>query len=129
MERSHDIEGQFYLVPSAAGGRKIHAFSGYRPQHKIYDNYQTSGQHEYLNATQVAPGETVSTKVWLLTPDVYPNSLWVGREIGVFEGSRQVGTLTVTCILNDVLVGSPETYNPVWVEPAGLGAHGRKIVG
>lgn len=129
MNRSHDIEGEFYAFPSSKGGRKTPAFSGYRPQHKIHDNYQTSGQHEYLNAAQVAPGETVSTKVWLLTPDVYPNSLWVGREIGVFEGVSQVGTLTVSRIVNEVLLGSPETYSPVWVEPAGLDAQGRKIVG
>ena len=129
MNRQQDIEGQFYVFPTRQGGRTTPAFSGYRPQHKIHDTYQTSGQHEYLNATQVAPGETVATKVWLLTPDVYPNSLWVGREIGVFEGSRQVGTLTVTCIVNDALLGSPETYIPVWVEPTGLDTQGKKIVG
>jgi translation elongation factor EF-Tu-like GTPase len=129
MHRSHDIEGEFYIFAAAQSGRRTPAYSGYRPQHKIHDNYQTSGQHEYLNATQVAPGETVSTKIWLLTPDVYPNSLWVGRKIGVFEGARQVGTFTVSRIVNDVLLGSPETYNPVWAEPPGLDAHGRKIVG
>jgi translation elongation factor EF-Tu-like GTPase len=117
MNRPHDIEGEFYAFPSAQGGRNTPAFSGYRPQHKVHDNYQTSGPHEYLGTDQVAPGETVSTKVWLLTPDVYPKSLWVGREIGVFEGSHQVGTLTISRIVNEVLLGSPETYDPVWVNP------------
>lgn len=42
MNRSHDIEGEFYAFPSAQGGRNTPAFSGYRPQHKVYDNYQTS---------------------------------------------------------------------------------------
>jgi elongation factor Tu len=129
MERSHDIEGQFYVFPPALGGRSTPAFSGYRPQHQIHDNYQSSGHHEYLNVTQVAPGETVLTKVWFIAPDVYPNSLWVGREIGVFEGSRQVGILAVTRVLNGVLLGSAESYVSVWVEPAGRDAQGRKVVG
>jgi translation elongation factor EF-Tu-like GTPase len=129
MNHPHDIEADFYLYPTAQGGRRTPAFSGYRPQHKIHENYQTSGQHEYLNATnQIAPGETVLTKIWLLTPDVYPNSIWINREIEVFEGSRMLGTLTVTRVVNEVLLGSPENYNPMWLEPAGLDAQGRKIV-
>jgi translation elongation factor EF-Tu-like GTPase len=130
MNRPHDIEAEFCLLPTAQGGRKTPAFSGYRPQHKIHENYQTSGQHEYLTATnQITPGETVLTKIWFVTPDVYPYSIWVGREIEVFEGSHMVGTLTVTRVVNAILIGSPENYNSVWVEPVGLDAQGRKIVG
>lgn len=129
MNRPHDIEGTFHAFPTPQGGRKLPAYSGYRPQHQLHDNYQTSGQHEYIGTTHVLPGETVETKVWLLTPDVYPKCLWVGREVGVFEGACHIGTLTVTRILNPVLLGSPETYRPIWVEPPGLDAQGRRIVG
>jgi len=120
----HDIEGEFHIFPTKVGGRHEPAFSGYRPVHKVYDNYLTSAQHEYVGVIQVAPGETVHTKVWFITPDVYPHCLWSGRVIDVQEGSQVVGRLTVTKILNKILEGAPETYNPIWVEPQGLNASG-----
>ena len=128
MNRLQDIEGQFHLFSSSQGGRKAAVFSGYRPQHKIHNNCQTSGQHEYPNSTQVTPGETVATRVWLLSPEAYPNCLWVGREIGIFEGSLQVGTITVTCIFNKTLLGSPDAYSSVWIEPVGLNAESDSVV-
>ncbi len=125
MNRPHDIEGAFQLLGPPQGGRQTPAFSGYRPQHKLHDNYQTSGQHTYLNVDQVAPGETANVAVTFITPDVYPRSLWVGREIDVLEGPRIVGKLRITRILNPILRGSAETYSPVWVEPSELDKNGQ----
>jgi len=123
--RDYDIEGLFHMFPTKLfSGRRTPAFSGYRPSHKVHDNYLTSAQHEYIGVTQVAPGETASVKVWFITPDVYPNCLWSGRVIDVQEGHKVIGTLTVTKILNKTLEGLPETYNPTWVEPKGLNSHG-----
>jgi translation elongation factor EF-Tu-like GTPase len=84
-------------------------FSGYRPSHKVHDNYLTSAQHEYICVNQVAPGETAVVKVWFITPEVYPQCLWCCREIDVQEGKHVVGKLIVTKILNKILEGSPET--------------------
>ena len=96
-------------------------FSGYRPFHKLHDNYLSSGQHKYPDTEKIMPGESARALVWLITPDVYPGCLWVGRDIDVMEGeSRLIGKLTVEKILNTVLCGSPETYSPVWVEPPNL---------
>jgi translation elongation factor EF-Tu-like GTPase len=124
MNRTHDIEGEFHILPTNLGGRRGPAFSGYRPAHKVHDNYLTSAQHEYVGVTQIAPGETAHAKVWFITPDIYPHCLWSGRVIDVQEGSRVVGRLTVTKILNKTLEGTPERYNPIWVEPQGLNASG-----
>lgn len=129
MNRSHDIEGEFHLLTSQESGRRNPVLSGYRPIHRLHENYLTSGYHEYSGVSQVAPGETAKVAVWFITPDVYPNSLWVGREIEVMEGSKVMGRLMVTKILNSVVCGSPETYSPIWVEPAGLSKQGRRSDG
>lgn len=121
MNRQHDIEGLFHLYETRRNGLQIPVFSGVRPLHKLYDNYFTSGQHEYPAAEKIMPGETARALVWLITPDVYPGSLWVGREIDVVNGMLDViGKLTVEKILNPVLCGSPETYSSVWIEPPNL---------
>lgn len=92
----------------------------YRPQHKLYDNYWTSGLHKYLDVEEVVPGGTARVAVWFITPEVYPHSLWKGREITVGEGEHAVGTLKVTRVLNPNLRGKAATYNSVWSEPPGL---------
>jgi elongation factor Tu len=130
MNRPPDIEGVFQLFALQGTARLSPVFSGYRPLHRLHDNYLTSGQHEYPGADQLAPGEAASVLVWFITPDVYPGSLWAGREIDVLEGpTRIVGTLTVTKVLNQVLNGSPETYSPVWTEPPNLDSKGRRRAG
>lgn len=118
MNRLHDVEGIFHLLPD--GGRSLPVHSGYRPAHKIYENYLTSGIHEYVDSDSVAPGKTVQAKVWFITPEVYPGSIWDGREITVHEGERVIGSLKITRVLNPVLKGEPAKYNPIWTVPPGL---------
>lgn len=117
MNRLPDLEGVFLLL---AEGRTTPANSGYRPQHKLYDNYFTSGMHHYLDAEEVAPGGSARVAVWFITPEVYPHSVWRGREIAVHEGERLVGTLKVTKVMNPILRGSAAEYSSLWVEPADL---------
>lgn len=121
MNHPPDIEATFLLLGTHISGRKGPVFSGYRPIHKIHENYFTSGLHEYIGAGQVEPGKSVSAAVWFVTPEVYPKSLWIGREIDVTEGSRTVGTLTVTKINNELLRGSPDAFNPLWADAGSLG--------
>jgi elongation factor Tu len=119
MNRAPDIEGIFHLLQ--AEGRETPVCSGYRPVHKLYENYLTSGEHKYLDVAEVAPGSTARVAVWFVTPEVYPCSLWKGREITVSEGGQRiVGTLKVVRVLNPNLRGKASTYNPVWTAPPGL---------
>lgn len=120
MDRLHDIEGELSLLPTAQGGRKTPVWSGYRPTHRLYRNYLTSGTHEYPDSDQISPGETTRALVWFTTPKVYPASVWVGRVLAVCEGEHPIGLLTVTKVLNSTLIASPETYSPLWVEPPDL---------
>lgn len=73
--------------------------SGMRPTFKIVENYMTSGKiecHDPLN-----DGDLIS--VQLISPEYYPNSLWSGKCIEAFDGSRQMGTITVKEIFNPIL--------------------------
>lgn len=120
--KQHHLEGTFTLFDASHGGRQSPVESGYRPQHKLHDNYQSSGRHEYPDVEQLAPGATARAHVWFITPEVYPGSLWVGREIDVMEGSRVVGKLVITRILHAGLAGSAEAYQPLWTRPPGIPA-------
>jgi elongation factor Tu len=117
MNRAPDCLGTLSLLPTDEGGRKGFVLSGYRPQHLLHDNYQTSGLHEYFDVECLEPGQSASVKVWFITPEVYPQSLWPGRRIGVFEGARKVGSLLVHEVLNPVLAGCAESFTPVWSPP------------
>jgi translation elongation factor EF-Tu-like GTPase len=115
MNRLPDFEGEFHLAADHGP-----VTSGYRPQHALHDNYQSSGLHTYADRGAVGPGEVALVQVLLITPDVYPHCLWEGRTVSVLEGSRVVGTLKVSCVINESLRVAPEHYEPLWVEPAEL---------
>jgi translation elongation factor EF-Tu-like GTPase len=90
MQRKPDFEGMFHL---SATGRSSSIVSGYRPQHAIHTNYQTSGEHTYLDCEVLEPGQSARVEVRLITPEVYPHCLWEGRELSVQEGGLLVSTL------------------------------------
>lgn len=115
------------MLTPEEGSRTKPVFSGMRPVHKLHDNYLSSGEHEFVGVAQAAPGETIAVKVWLITPDVYPGCLWVGREVDVMEGYRVFAKLRVSKVINPVLLGNPESYSPLWVEPPNLNAEGKRI--
>ena len=115
MSNRIDFEGVFHLLPSHGAVR-----SGYRPQHLLHENYQSSGMHIYLDRDLVNPDEWVPLQVQLITPEVYPCCIWEGRVLSILEGPRLVGEVTVNRILNDSLRVLPEHYKPMWEEPAHL---------
>ncbi len=117
MNRSADCIGLFTLFATAAGGKGQAVASGYRPQHMLHANYQSSGLHEYEGTQLLGPGESAIAKVWFITPEVYPACLWSGRAVSVLEGSRVVGTLQVREVLNPILRCEPSAFVTKWVAP------------
>ncbi len=117
MKRPPDIAGTFQFLLGSGKSKPVR--SGYRPLHKLYENYLSSGEHQYVGVAEVHPGETALVEVWLISPEVYPGCLWPGREIEVLEGSRVVGSIRIERVLNSLLLGSAERHNPLWVEPKG----------
>ncbi|TCM96336.1 elongation factor Tu [Paenibacillus sp. BK033] len=83
-------------------GRQRPAYSGYRPAHLVQPDYLTTGEHQYESGI-VEPGETVKGTITFITPEVYPNSLWIGKIIKLQEGSRLIGYAEVTNIFNELL--------------------------
>jgi hypothetical protein len=102
-ERAADIEVVLELTPLSGGGVCRTVFSNYSPQYAVLDDYQTSARHQFLDGKAASTGRPARALVWLLTPEVYPSCLWVGRGLNVLEGSRIVGRATVVRILNPVL--------------------------
>lgn len=83
--------------------------SGYRPTYKIRADYWSSAHHEFFGDGRVATGERCLAEVWLLTPEAYPHSLWVGRSLDVSEGPVIVGKVEIVQIFNPLIA---TTENP-----------------
>src|SRR5262245_46089609 len=99
--RTPDVEAEITLL--AEGGRQTAARSGYRPAHKVRDDYLTTGVHDYIGCDEVLPGQTDRGIITSVTPEIYPHCLWVGRVIDIQEGSRVVGRARITRIMNALL--------------------------
>ena len=118
MNSSPDLVGTFRLL--AIGGKSQPAYSGYRPAHKLHDNYLSSGEHFYPEKGVLQVGECATVEVKLITPHVYPSCVWPGRTLEVFEGGKLVGFLEVSEVRNHVLLGSANSYRPIWEAQPGL---------
>jgi translation elongation factor EF-Tu-like GTPase len=105
MHREPDAIVRFRLESSTIEGGPKTVFSGYRPIYDIRSDYWTSTHHEFTSQSEVTTGQEATAKVWFLTPEAYPKSLWIGRVLRVAEGSRQVGTATIEAVLNPILHG------------------------
>ena len=98
--RTPDVEVAFYFN----GTRRCAVRDGYRPAHRIREDYLTTGVHRYFDTDEVAPDGTARGTITFITPEAYPASVWVGKILDIQEGGRVVGTATVEKILNPVLL-------------------------
>lgn len=80
---------------------KTKVFEGYRPSHLVTENYLTTGVHRYYNPKD-CESERKGT-ITFITPEAYPNTLWVGKKIKMFEGSKMIGYAIILNIYNRVL--------------------------
>ena len=101
FEQEPDVEVLFEFI----GTRKYPAADGYRPHHSVTGNYLTTGIHHYYNSQTVLPNGTVKGTITFLSPEAYPNSLWVGKKITIQEGERIVGYATILKVFNPILLG------------------------
>ncbi len=99
MNYSPDIE----VIFKFNNVRRSPAKDGYRPAHQIVDGYLTTGIHHYYNVDVVPPNGTAKGTITFLSPEAYPNCLWIGKQISIQEGERIVGYATVLNIFNSVL--------------------------
>lgn len=104
MNVEPDIRALVTLRPTADGGRRAPAYSGYRPIHKVEEGVNAEGLHTYLDDGFILPGASSPTLITFLAPEHYPNCLWVGKALTVQEGSRVIGHAEVLEIYNDLLL-------------------------
>lgn len=98
-ERLPDVEVRFRFN----GTRKRPVADGYRPAHRVREDYLTTGVHHYFDESEVAPDGEARGTITFITPEAYPHCLWVGKQLPIQEGERVVGTATVEKILNPLL--------------------------
>lgn len=93
-----DVEVTFHF-----NGKRHHPMiNGFRPAHRVKDDYLTTGMHRYFNKTMVLPDETVRGTITFITPPYYPKCLWVGKEIEIIDGYA-IGYAVIEKIMNPIL--------------------------
>lgn len=100
MDHLPDVE----VIFEFNGVRTSPVFDGYRPAHLVNNNYLTTGIHHYYNCNSVLPDGTARGTITFITPEAYPNCLWVGKKINIQEGAKVVGYATITEVLNATLI-------------------------
>ena len=104
MNDEFDALIEVTLLSTSEGGGKTSICSGYKGQHLIKENYQTSGNIQLIDKNILNPGETATAFVNYLSPDFYPKTLWIGKEMELKEGGRIVGRTIVKEIYNKILL-------------------------
>lgn len=97
MQFEYDVEATFHFN----GNRKNNIIEGYRPAHMIQEGYLTTGLHSYYKRKDNT--EEIKGMIAFLSPEYYPNCLWVGKKIEMYEGSKRIGYATITRIFNPIL--------------------------
>ena len=87
FDRTPDTEVLFRFN----GTRRNPAADGYRPAHRIREDYLTTGVHHYFDVVEVAPDGEARGTITFITPESYPNSMWEGKVIDIQEGAKVVG--------------------------------------
>ncbi len=102
-EKKLDLSPDVEVVFKFNGTRRGPAYSGYRPDHLIKDNYLTTGVHNYIKPSIALPTSEVFGTIKFMAPEVYPHCLWIGKIINIQEGGRIVGIAEIIKILNPIL--------------------------
>lgn len=97
MQLEPDVEVIFEFV----GFRKDNVFEGYRPAHLICKDCLTTGIHSYYNLNEA--DKKLRGTITFISPEHYPQSLWIGKKIAMYEGRNIVGYAIVLKIVNPVL--------------------------
>ena len=67
----------------------------------IKEGYLTTGVHNYYNIENNT--DEIKGMITFLSPEYYPNCLWVGKKIEMYEGSKIIGYAIITQIFNPTL--------------------------
>src|SRR5262245_49081994 len=108
-----DFEAHIRFLTAREGGRREPIHSGYRPNHDLGLPWLSDARHEFIGREWVAPGEAVTARLFLLSPELAVGRLFVGMEFTVQEGPRVVGRGRITRVLNpQVARGAEDLQEP-----------------
>jgi len=93
------IEATVRFLRTDEGGRSHPAYSGYRPQF-YYDGHDWDGEHVFLGVAEANPGDMVTTRITLGSPESHTGKIHPGMGFELREGTRVVATGIVTRLLN-----------------------------
>lgn len=77
--------------------------NNYRGCCAIQEDYMTSSIFQTLDGEFIEYEKPSHTYINFLSPEVYPYTLWVGRELELYEGERLVGIMVIEEIKNKIL--------------------------
>ena len=77
--------------------------TGYRPAFQIHKEYLTTGEITLIGRDYLEYNNEAISFIRFLTPEVYPNSVWIGKKIIFKEGKLITGYAIVTKIFNKIL--------------------------
>ena len=89
-------------------GRTTPIFPGMRPTTIIKNDYMTTSVLNF--DTAIYTNEFIEASITFISPKYYGNSLWIGKCLDVYEGSRVIGTFTITEIVNPILDANAEKW-------------------
>lgn len=87
------------LVTNQRASKKAFG-NDYRGCCAIQEDYLTSSMFQTLDGKFIEYEKPSRTYINFLSPEVYPYTLWVGRELELYEGARLVGTMIIEEIKN-----------------------------
>lgn len=89
-------------------GRTTPIFPGIRPTTTIREDCMTSAVLTFDNPISI--NESIPASITFISPKYYGNSLWIDKSLDIYEGSKIIGTFTVTEIINPVLDANAEKW-------------------
>ena len=99
-----DLEAEVTYVATADGGRRTPARSGYRPTCNFgVPGVFNDSAHFFVGKTWVFPGETVLTKIQLVSPEPLKGRLHVGQPFEVMEGWRVTARAVILRLYDESL--------------------------
>jgi len=114
MDRSDpDFEADIRFLSTAEGGRRDPIRSGCCQSHDLGLAGLNDATHEYTDQEWVSPGDTVHTRLWLISPEMQSRRLSVGMRFTVQEGARVIGRGKITKVLNPRLEFATETGDEI----------------
>lgn len=99
MPQRRDIEAEITYLPTEHGGRNAPLHSGYRGQF-YYDGQDWDAPQEFPDVTEVRPGQTVRTYLWMASPKEHLGKLFPGKVFLIREGNKTVGYGVVRALLD-----------------------------